>query len=186
MKVSVRCRAGMWARGPAEVPLLESGAGEERHFQRSGCTGLGCSQASSSRWFLELSLQRVQTPAAGRACWRAASCAAARVAQSQASMPGSLQNPSAVTLLITLPGCRGGQLRAGTRQLAHLWHAGTAAGTRPTIRSCQDHSGAAFCLFPLLCLCQAASAWLYASCSFPKANGRSSRAAWSDLEAAPA
>ena len=142
-----RCCAGLWARGPAEVPVLETEAGEERHFQRSGCTDLGCSRGSSSRWFLEFSLQRVQTPsaAAGRACQRAPSCAAAHVTQSRAAMPSRMQNPSAVILLITLPGRRGGRLLASTRQTACPRQAGTAGRVRPTARSCQDHSAAAFC-----------------------------------------
>lgn len=142
-----RCCAGLWARGPAEVPVLETEAGEERHFQRSGCTDLGCSRGSSSRWFLEFSLQRVQTPsvAAGRLCRRAPSCTAAHVTQSRAAVPSRVQNPSAVIPLIALRGRRGGRPLASTRQTVRPRQAGAAGRVRPTARSCQDRSAVAFC-----------------------------------------
>lgn len=61
---------GAWVHRPGGELVLETEASEEQHFQRSNCTSLGCSERSRSRWFLEISLQHVQTPSAteGRAC----------------------------------------------------------------------------------------------------------------------
>lgn len=168
--------AGLWARGPAAVPVLETEAGEERHFQRSGCTDPGCSRGSRSRWFLEFSLQRVQAPAAGRACRRAPSCAAARVTQSQAAMPSRAQSTSAVILLTAPPGtAAGGCSPARGRRCV-------PGGVRPTARACRGPLGR--CLpprwrqqvagrgaSPPLRPCQAAPAGLCPSAVFPNPAG---------------
>lgn len=126
--------------------------------------------------FLEFSLQRVQAPAAGRACRRAPSCAAARVTQSQAAMPSRAQSTSAVILLTAPPGAAAGGCSParGRRRVP--------SGIRPTARACRGPLGR--CLLPwrrqqvagrgaspLLRPCQAAPAGLCPSAVFPNPAG---------------